>query len=262
MISTQDQLVAYVRSLTGIQEEPLGSNHVIWTDGTNLWRSLGYGFLDGARGGAWCGAAGYKIDQACGNPPPYRAGTAISCPALEAWAKANHRWTQTPSIGDKVIFKNGSHQGTVIDVSHWDGGAGYIMTGEGNWSDRFIIRKRTRAGSEPIDGFVQRGYAPSPVLPPVTVPEQKWSQFVTLPDGRFIATHVDYWVRVGPHQKYAVATMAIQYWLTRKGFPTAVDGAFETLTEGCVRRFQTARNLPVTGLVDAATAVALDLTTP
>jgi hypothetical protein len=262
MTATQAQLATYVRSLTGIREKPPTSNHVIWIDGTNLWVSLGFPHLDGTRAGAWCGAAGYKIDLECGRTPPYSVNVAISCIRLRDWATKNRIWTQTPSVGDKVILGGGTHQGTVIDVRHWASGKGHVVTGEGNWSDAFRVEKRSRHGSERIDGFVARGYSGSGPAPTHTAPEQKWSRIVTLRDGRKIATHVDYWVTVGFQQRYAVAVMAIQYWLTRAGFATAVDGEFGPHTRAQVKAFQRARGLTVNGTVNAPTAVKLGITTP
>jgi peptidoglycan hydrolase-like protein with peptidoglycan-binding domain len=264
-MATQKKLIDYVRSLKGMSEEPAGSNHVTWIDGTNLWIWIGYPDLDGKPGGKWCGAAGYKIDMACGNQPPYGAGTAISCPALRDWAMKNGYWTQSPSVGDKVIYDDASHMGTVIDISAWKGGKGHITAGEGNFSDSFVIEDRKLKGAPAIDGFVKRGYLgmpPHEELPPVTAPEQRWSEFVKLPDGRTIPTHVDYWVGVGLNQKYAVATMAIQFWLTEKKIPTEIDGHFGKDTQKCVKAFQKASGIQVTGVVDAATAVSLDITTP
>lgn len=49
----------------------------------------------------------------------------------------------------------------------------------------------------------------------------------------------------------------IQAALVQKGVPTAVDGAFGPATESSVRAYQTKVGLPVTGVVDTATAVAL-----
>lgn len=261
MPATPEQLATYVRSLTGITETPLGSNHVIWIDGTNLWKSLGFGWLDNTKGGAWCGAAGYKIDLACDNVPPYSPRVAISCPALRDWARKSGTWTQTPAVGDKVILGGATHQGTVIDVSRWDGGAGFVVTGEGNWGNVFSLQKRARTVGERIDGFVARGYlGPAPVVR--TPAEQKWSEFVPLDDGRTIATHVDFWISVGFRQRYAVAVMAIQFWLTTTGFPTAIDGDYGPDTRRRVREFQAAKGLPVSGTVTSPTAVALGLTTP
>lgn len=261
MPATADELVAYVKSLKGIKEAPLGSNHVTWIDGTNLWKWIGYPHLDGVKGGMWCGAAGYKIDVACGNMPPYSVGIAISCPQLESWARRSGAWTQGPSVGDKVILGGATHQGTVIDVSQWDDGKGFVVTGEGNFGDVFTFQKRSRKGRERVDGFVSRGYTGGTTG---TRParEQLWSEFVALPDGRTIATHVDFWVSVGFRQRYAVAVMAIQFWLGQAGFPTDIDGDFGTDTREKVRAFQAARGLPVSGIVTSPTAVALNLTTP
>lgn len=55
----------------------------------------------------------------------------------------------------------------------------------------------------------------------------------------------------------------LQNLLRRLGYYTyTVDGLFGTRTQAAVRAFQTAYGLPVTGIVDAATAQALGLYTP
>lgn len=45
----------------------------------------------------------------------------------------------------------------------------------------------------------------------------------------------------------------VQEWLTYHGFSTTIDSDFGSATERCVTRFQTAKALPVTGIVDIAT---------
>jgi peptidoglycan hydrolase-like protein with peptidoglycan-binding domain len=49
----------------------------------------------------------------------------------------------------------------------------------------------------------------------------------------------------------------IQAWLSLHGFQVAVDGGFGPATESAVARFQTARGLPPTGVVDEATYAGL-----
>jgi Putative peptidoglycan binding domain len=45
----------------------------------------------------------------------------------------------------------------------------------------------------------------------------------------------------------------VQEWLTYHGFGTAIDSDFGPATERCVRNFQSAKGLPVTGIVDQST---------
>ena len=49
----------------------------------------------------------------------------------------------------------------------------------------------------------------------------------------------------------------IQWHLTEKGFPTAIDGCFGKNTDSCVRRFQKSKGLEVDGLVGRLTRKAL-----
>ncbi|MDO8213013.1 peptidoglycan-binding protein [Conexibacter sp. CPCC 206217] len=49
----------------------------------------------------------------------------------------------------------------------------------------------------------------------------------------------------------------LQDYLDRAGFTTTVDGAFGPGTERLVKRFQSTQELPVTGIVDAATVAVL-----
>ncbi|MGI0488547.1 peptidoglycan-binding domain-containing protein [Pantanalinema rosaneae CENA516] len=49
----------------------------------------------------------------------------------------------------------------------------------------------------------------------------------------------------------------VQEWLTFHNFATAIDSEFGPATERCVKNFQAARDLPVTGIVDQATYTKL-----
>jgi peptidoglycan hydrolase-like protein with peptidoglycan-binding domain len=63
-------------------------------------------------------------------------------------------------------------------------------------------------------------------------------------------------VRIGSR---GTTVSAVQAALNRRGENLAVDGIFGKLTDAAVRRAQTALKLPVTGVVDLATASALGL---
>jgi len=106
----------------------------------------------------------------------------------------------------------------------------------------------------------------TPLLNRPSVPQQVWSRPVTV-DGQTFNTHVNYWVTVGPGQQYWQAVIAIQHALNSYNAPTGLgplklDGQFGPTTEAKVRAFQHWKGLTVDGVVGAATAVALGLTTP
>ncbi|MBT0774134.1 CHAP domain-containing protein [Kineosporia sp. J2-2] len=158
---SQKELAKLAEHQLGVQENPLGSNHVVLRNGDNLWPSIGLGWADGSAtktGQAWCGAFNYWLDCHAGARPPYSALTAVSCHNLEAWARKHHYWSQDPQVGDIVIFSNGRHQGRVVDVAQWDRGRGHVTTIEGNWANKVVKMQRPRHAPESIDGFVRRGY--------------------------------------------------------------------------------------------------------
>ena len=144
MIKLND-IIRLAESQVGYTEEPPGSN-------CTKYNIAYYGYNQPA---AWCAIWCWWLCNELGEPDEYCDGLRFACcDDVQDWADAHGLLTQTPHVGDWVLFDwdnsgDADHIGIVTSI-----GDGYIETIEGNTGpNQDAVMRRTR--SECILGYVR-----------------------------------------------------------------------------------------------------------
>lgn len=144
MIKLND-IIRLAESQVGYTEDPPGSN-------CTKYNRAYYGYNQPA---AWCAIFCWWLCNELGEPDEYCDGLRFACcDDIQDWAAAHGLLTQTPHVGDWVLFDwdnsgDADHIGIVIKICD-----GYIETIEGNTGpNQDAVMRRTR--SECILGYVR-----------------------------------------------------------------------------------------------------------
>jgi len=121
----------------------------------------------GCQGQPWCSVYQFwKLVKIFGLKKALQimGGGFYNCRSVTRHAKNNGTWKKTPKKGALVVFRNGTHIGSIINYN-----GSYIYTNEGNTSSSAGVvanggscrNKRYRRGDPAIDGYVWINYGTS-----------------------------------------------------------------------------------------------------
>ena len=121
----------------------------------------------GCQGQSWCAVYQFwKLVKIFGLKKALQimGGGFYNCRSVTRHAKNNGTWKKTPKKGALVVFRNGTHIGSIINYN-----GSYIYTNEGNTSSSAGVvanggscrNKRYRRGDPAIDGYVWINYGTS-----------------------------------------------------------------------------------------------------
>ena len=148
----------------------------------------------GCQGQPWCAEYQFwKLAKVLGITKALQimGGGFYNCVSITNWAKKNGTWHSTPKDGALVIFRDGSHIGSVRSYSNT-----YIYTNEGNTSSAAGVianggscRNKRYLRSDPvIDGYIW-----------ITWGEEKTSTEIWKATGTAISTVDDLYIRETPN---------------------------------------------------------------
>lgn len=215
------KMISIAKGEVGEAEHPAGSNHNKFT----VW----YGF-----DGSWCDMFVSWVASHAGELAAI-GGKHAYCPDHVSWFKAHNKWGHTARVGAIVFFDwNGNgladHVGIVVEVH-----SGYIITVEGNSSDKVRLVKRSAF----ILGYGYPAYQGGYPSSGGSSTQGTRTMYLRKP------------YMTGNDVK------AVQTLLKKKGYKVTADGSYGPKTYAAVRSFQSKNKLTVDGQVGPKTWAAL-----